>query len=282
MSIISFRNKMKTLNNNIIYYDEDCPLCQAYTSTFVKTKMLDFDGRKPFGKITREEQHFIDIERASNEIALMDTESKTVTYGLDSLLKIIGFSFPWVEKMGKTKPMGYILKKIYAFISYNRKVIVPSKLNNENKLQCIPKFNMSYRMLYILFAAVITVLVLFDYSSSFSFISESSIVRESTLVIGQILFQGILIVNLKKKEIIDYLGNLMTVSLMGSIILSPILLIGNFLLIPETMLLIWFGIAATIMFIEHGRRIKLLKLPNILTYTWVLYRIIILLLIMGL
>ncbi len=32
---------MKTLENQTLLYDEDCPLCQAYTSAFVKTGILD-------------------------------------------------------------------------------------------------------------------------------------------------------------------------------------------------------------------------------------------------
>jgi len=42
---------MKTLENQTLLYDEDCPLCQAYTSAFVKTGILDENGKKPFTKI---------------------------------------------------------------------------------------------------------------------------------------------------------------------------------------------------------------------------------------
>jgi len=53
---------MKTLENQTLLYDEDCPLCQAYTTAFVKTGILAENGKKPFTKITTEEAHFIDTK----------------------------------------------------------------------------------------------------------------------------------------------------------------------------------------------------------------------------
>ena len=104
---------MKTLKNQTLLYDADCPLCQVYTQGFIKSKMLDINGRIPFGRIWETEQQYVDLSRASNEIALMDTKNKTVIYGVDSLLKILGNSFPWIENIGKTQPLHFFLKKLY-------------------------------------------------------------------------------------------------------------------------------------------------------------------------
>jgi len=267
---------MKTLQDNIILYDEDCPLCQVYTSGFLKTKMLDKNGRKPFHKISKDEEKFIDINKASDEIALVDTKTKKVTYGIDSLLKVLGYSFPWIEKIGQLKPMHYGLKKLYSFISYNRKVIIPSVLKPRHKLQCIPSFNIKYRILYILFTVLITTIVLFNFSKSISFLPQSSMGRETILAFGQILFQSFFLINHSKKDRLNYIGNLMTVSLMGSIILLPSLIINNYINISETILMLWFSITVIIMFFEHFRRVNLLKLPKHLTFTWLVYRLIIL------
>jgi hypothetical protein len=38
------------------------------------------------------------MDRAKNEIALVDTQNKTVILGIDGLLKVIGFSFV-IEKI---------------------------------------------------------------------------------------------------------------------------------------------------------------------------------------
>src|SRR4051812_48603829 len=131
---------MKTLANQTLLYDEDCPLCRAYTSGFIATGMLDENGRKPYAYLTEEERTYVDAHRACNEIALVDNDNKTVTYGIDSLLKVLGNSFPLIAKVGYLRPINYFLKKLYSFISYNRKVILPGKANADGT-QCIPDFN---------------------------------------------------------------------------------------------------------------------------------------------
>ncbi|MES2545416.1 MAG: hypothetical protein V4548_11055 [Bacteroidota bacterium] len=273
---------MKTLKNQTLLYDEDCPLCKVYTSGFIASGMLDENGRKSYCKLSTEEQSYVDVKRASNEIALVDNKNKTVLYGIESLLKVIGFSFPWIEKAGNIKPIKYFLKKLYSFISYNRKVIIPSKVNPKMKLQCIPDFNFKYRFLYIGFATVITTLVLFQYSNLIPNLPKSNIIREVILALGQIFFQSIFLLKLTSKKILNYAGNLMTVSLMGSLILLPMLLLNSYFNIPEIITLGGFGATVLIMFIEHCRRITILELPFHLSYTWVIYRIIALLLILNL
>jgi hypothetical protein len=273
---------MKTLTNQTLLYDEDCPLCRVYTSGFIKAGMLDENGKKPYCQLSDEEQNFIDVQRASNEIALVDNENKTVIYGIDSLLKVIGFSFPWMETIGNLKPIKFFLKKLYSFISYNRKVIIPSKSNKEIKLQCIPDFSYQYRILYILFATTITTFVLYKFSNSITILPKSTIARELILALGQIVFQSLLIIKFDKKTILNYTGNLMTVSLMGSLLLLPIFLLNLAVNIPEFITIGWFGITVLLMLLEHSRRIKLLELPFYLSITWVIYRIIALIIILNL
>ena len=156
---------MKTLENQTLLYDEDCPICSLYTTGFVKSGMLDENGRKSYCQLSTEEQNFVDLKRAPNEIALINNETKTVTYGIDSLIKVIGFSFPLIEKIATVKPIHFILKKLYSFVSFNRKVIIPGNVKEENKLQCTPDFNYKYRFLFIGFALTFTSFILFGYSN---------------------------------------------------------------------------------------------------------------------
>lgn len=272
---------MKTLQNQTLLYDEDCPLCQVYTSGFIKAKMLDENGRKHYCQLSEKEQSFVDLKRASNEIALIDNENQTVLYGIDSLLKVIGFSFPAIERIGNLKPINFFLRKLYSFISYNRKVIIPSSIKKEIKLQCVPDFNYKYRFLFIGFATLITTFSLYNYSVLISSLPKASIARELVIALGQIVFQSFFLLKLDKKTILNYAGNLMAVSLMGSLLLLPILFLQAIITIPENVILGWFGITALIMFIEHFRRVKILELPAYLCNTWVLYRIIVLLLILN-
>jgi len=272
---------MKTLEDHTLLYDNDCPLCNVYTSGFIKAKMLDDKGRKSFHLVSKEEQNFIDVKRATNEIALVDNKNKTVIYGIDSLLKVIGNSFPRIEKIGGYKPIHFLLKKLYSFISYNRKVIIPSKRKSEPELQCVPDFNYKYRFIYIIFATIITTLVLFKFSNSITILSESNMRRELLLAIGQIIFQSSFLLNTKRVIIIDYVGNLMTVSLIGCFFLIPLLIINSFVLLPQHIMLLGFGITVLLMFLEHSRRVTLLELPLYLSYTWILYRIIALIIIFN-
>jgi len=273
---------MKTLANQTLLYDEDCPLCRAYTTAFVKTGMLDNEGRMAFCKLTDKELAIVDVKKAANEIALIDRKNQTVTYGIDSLLKVIGKAFPWMEKIGHFKPVHFGLKKLYAFISYNRKVIIPSAENQALKLQCIPDFNVRYRLAYLLFCIAITALILFEFSDMISLLPKGHLSREVLLAGGQLLFQGLFLINYNRKKILNYFGNLMTVSLMGSLLLLPIILLNQFVFLPELVITGWFGLVVLIMFLEHFRRVKLLKLPFYLSLTWILYRIIALLLILNL
>lgn len=273
---------MKTLENQTLLYDEDCPLCQAYTTGFIKIGMLDQNGKKPFTDLTNEENNFIDIKRASNEIALVDNKNKTVIYGIDSLLKVIGNSFPWMEKVGNVPPIKYFLKKLYSFISYNRKVIIPNKKAKDEALQCIPSFSYKYRILYIVFATIVTSLTLYNFSNLVPDLPKGNFSRELILALGQIIFQSMFLLKFDRQTILNYAGNIMTVSLMGSLILMPVLILNQFLNLPEMIVLGWFGMTVLIMFVEHFRRIKLLELPFYLSYTWIIYRIIALIIILNL
>ncbi|MDQ6529497.1 hypothetical protein [Flavobacterium sp. LHD-85] len=272
---------MKTLENQTLLYDEDCPLCNLYTTGFVKSGMLDENGRKSYCQLSAEEQNFVDLKRALNEIALVDNKNKTVKYGIDSLIKVIGFSFPLIEKVATIKPIHYILKKLYSFVSYNRKVIIPGNAKEENKLQCIPDFNYKYRFLFLGFALTITTFVLFGYSNLILNFPKSTITRELILAFGQIVFQSSFLFKFDRQTILNYAGNLMTVSLMGSLILTPILILSQIVQLPQMIILGWFGVTVLIMFLEHFRRIKILKLPFYLSFTWVLYRILALILILN-
>lgn len=271
---------MKTLANQTLLYDEDCPLCQAYTGAFVKTGMLDEKGRKPYAELNESELTFVDKEKAVNEIALIDRENKTVTYGVDSLIKVIGNSFPIVSTIGNIKPVKYLLKKLYSLVSYNRKVIIPGK-NSNNTIQCTPAFNHRYRIAFMLFATIVTAITLFNYAELLP-IPQGGFGREVILAVGQLAFQFIFLYKQDNRTVLNYLGNVMTVSLAGSLLLLPMLLINRFITLPETANLIWFGITVTLMFMEHYRRVKILELPPYLCFTWVAYRLLALSLILDL
>lgn len=272
---------MKTLANQTLIYDEDCPLCQAYTTAFLKTGLLDQNGRMSFCALQEKEIDYLDMKRASNEIALVDRTNKTVTYGVDSLIAVLGNTFPVVQQIGNWPPVHLLLKKLYAFVSYNRKVIIPGKPNDGKTLQCIPDFNWRYRIAYLIFAGLVTAFVLNAYAARIDGIPQGNFGRELVLAFGQVLFQWIFLQARDHKNRLNYAGNLMTVSLMGALLLVPVLALDSLVALPQFIIVGWFGLAVLVMFTEHLRRIRLLRLPVLLCLTWIIYRAVALLFILN-
>ncbi len=265
---------MKTLTNHTIIYDQQCPLCNAYTGYFIRSGMLDKNGRAPFHEESPQEFPTVDWDRAKTEIALVDRQHSHVHYGVDSLTTIVGHRFPVIAWFMSHGVIRWTIQKLYFFISYNRKVIAPGKVSEEDH-DCAPPMNYTYRWLYIVFAWLITSLVLTAYSTLLNpLVPASAFGREFLICGGQILFQGAIVMSIRPQRLIHYLGNMMTVSLMGALLLLPALVIGLYYQSPVFFLLYFFGVV-TWMFYEHGSRVKTLGISSILTFTWVLYRFLI-------
>ena len=247
---------MKTLDNHTLLYDKDCPMCEVYSGAFIKCGMLEKNGRENFSDMSRKNENIINYKRAKNEIALINQSNQKVFYGLDSLLVIIGNSFPALEKIGRFPPIYWFFKKFYSFISYNRKVIVPSgEKVTENS--CVPSFNLQYRLFYIFFSLLFSTFVFEKYFSVIGAISDNYkiVLGIFTLgIIGEIIF----LYSLLNINFYDYLGNVMTVSLIGSIILIPFL----FLNLNPLSAFLFFIFVGIMMSIELHRRYLLLKKLN--------------------
>lgn len=259
---------MKTLKNHTLIYDNECPMCTIYSKAFTRCGMLDDNGREAFTEISAAHKSIIDSTRAKNEIALIDHRRNKVVYGLDSLLLIIGNSFPFLEKIARIQPLYWFFKKLYSFISYNRKQIIPSG-NDHREEACVPDFNLRYRITYIAWVVILSAYVLSVFSGKLEVNGSYNFWRELAVCIGQIIWQVVFLKAYLKDKIWNYLGNMMTVSLIGTILLIPTLL-TNF---TPVFYIIYFGMVVLIMFLEHIRRCKLLKLNYLPTVSWTLFRI---------
>ena len=258
---------MKTLQNHTLIYDNECPMCNIYSKGFIKSGMLDESGREAFTELSFKNKNLIDFNRAKNEIALVDHNKNKVIYGLDSLLLIIGNSFPTLEKIARIQPLYWFFKKLYSFVSYNRKQIIPSKNDTENS--CIPDFNLKYRLIYIGFVVLFSGLVLGIFSSKLGLNLNQNFAIELIICLGQIVWQTLFLRMYLKEKIWDYLGNMMTVSLIGTLLLVPVLFVNLSLVFN----LVYFGIVVFIMFLEHIRRCRILKLNLLPTISWMLFRL---------
>lgn len=270
---------MKTLKNHLILFDAECPMCRLYTQAFVESGMLDKEGRTAYQDLPAAACPMLDRQRAVNEIALVNQETGEVTYGIGSLFKIIGSSFPLLRPLFLFRPFIWLMSKLYGFISFNRRVIIPaSATTHEFELQ--PTFKLRYRVAYLLFTWLLTSFILAAYAPLMQeLLPQGSAYREYFICGGQLFFQGVLISFIRPDKRWDYLGNMMTISFAGALLLLPPMLLANWVHLHPLFYAAWFMGVAGVMLLEHIRRSRLLNLGWALTSTWVLYRVLVLLFI---
>lgn len=266
---------METLHNHIILYDAECPMCSLYTGAFVRNGLLDAGGKEAYQQYTGPACPNLDWQRAVNEIALVNQATGEVTYGIASLLKVCGNAMPILAPLLRWKPFLWLAGKAYAFISYNRRVIVPAP-PAANQFQYQPSFNIKYRIAWIVLAWMVTSVVLGAYPWIIGgYFHGTALERELTIGGGHILLQAIVVSMHGKKKTWDYLGNLMTLSLAGSIALFLATIICLWLNLGWYTCGLCFLAIAFLMIPEHLRRSRLLELGYWPTVTWILYRLII-------
>lgn len=275
---------MKTLKDHVILYDAVCPMCNLYTKGFLQYGMLEKNGRLPYQAMPDNIACSVDKVRMVNEIALVNTESGEVVYGVESLTKIIGNAFPKLQFLFRCETFNKTIDKLYKFVSFNRRVIAPNKKDEVNFSALDPSFHKTYRIAYLVFAWLTTAFVLYKYSLRLPAIMPlSNIYREFFICGGQIVWQGMVVGLVRKTARWDYLGNMMTISLAGAVLLLFGLTVGKATGLHNVYVYAgWFIGAVILMFLEHLRRTRLLNLNSVLSATWVLYRVLVLLTILFL
>lgn len=254
------------------------PGLYTYSKTLVKTGLLENKGRTPYQQLAPNACPMVDRQRAVNEIALVNQQTGEVTYGVESLFTIFGSVMPFFRPLFNFKPFIWLMKKIYAFLSYNRRVIIPSI---GDVFQYQPTFRLNYRIAYLVFTWAVTSYILTRYADLLiGTIPTGNIYREALICGGQIFFQGIIVSLVNKKERWNYLGNMMTISFAGSLLLSIMLMLHGLVGYHPIFYSLYFMLVAGLMFLEHIRRTKLLKLGWTLTITWASYRAALLIIIL--
>lgn len=138
------------------------------------------------------------------------------------------------------------------------------------------------RILYQLFAIVFTAFILNIYSGYLQqFISiQYSFYFELAMVIGQLIFQSTFLWKQPFNVKLKYWFHLLTVSLLGSLLLLLFIGLKYLVNLSPYIALFYFLCVVVFMFLEHKRRVALLKLPWYLSLTWLLYRSLILIYIL--
>lgn len=146
---------MKTNNNKAIIYDDNCPLCKAYTSAFVKGGFLQKENRIAFSKVNMQ-QFNIDWYKAKHEIPLVNLQTGEVKYGVDALTDILQQKISIIKPIMKVYIFNWFFRKLYKLISYNRKIIVASEEQHLPSIDCTPDYSFFWRWLLIIICYIIS------------------------------------------------------------------------------------------------------------------------------
>jgi hypothetical protein len=170
----------------------------------------------------------VDRQRAVNEIALVDTQTGEVSYGVESLFKVIGNSFPLFKPLFGFAPFVWLMKKVYAFISYNRRVIIPAGHDVQGAYNQALGWATASSTLHLPGWPWVAVLTAYAHHLT-PLVPIGDPLREYFICGGQVLFQGVVISLYAPAKRWEYLGNMMTISLAGALLLLPVLLLAEFI-----------------------------------------------------
>jgi hypothetical protein len=256
---------------NELLIDQDCPMCNLYGSYLESKKIVVIN---PYQSSIQNKNILVDYDKAKNQIALIKSNNE-VCYGVDALLYLFNPILPRVTNFF-SKGIPYRLAlKCYNFISYNRKVIAPSKSKFNNQI-CAPNFVVGYRWAYIFIATIIAATILYFYSAILND-SKSSlhIIYFAIVLLGQLMWQSHCFYDKSRELMIEYFGNLITVSLIGGLILIPALFLQFLLKISSTYLEYYFTVVILIMLYEHVRRCKILEIELCVSISWMVFMVIV-------
>lgn len=137
---------MQTLENKALIYDSNCQLCCWYTEKLIQVGALENNGRISFNELNQHQISTLDAHRSRHEIPLIDTQTGKVAYGIDGLTIILSNMFPFFKTILLNETAKKIVKSLYNFISYNRRIIVPAKIEATKTIDCAPDFHFGWRL----------------------------------------------------------------------------------------------------------------------------------------
>lgn len=266
------------MENISLLYDEDCPLCRWYTRIFVKYRLLDENGRIPYVEYILQHPGEVNTDIAQTKIACVNHQSHEIRYGIDGLLMLLGHHSRIIKVLGNFKPINLFLKVLYLLFSYNRRIFAPVMRKSEFECNCEPPRSILWRINFILLMSFITYLIVNWYFHHF--LAEYLIhgaPNDLILLAAQIGFQWLAFLFLGQQNSYDYLGHLVFVSFLGSLLLLlfgiGIQFVNLFGIETHFLAVVCYGITIAFMFLEHKKRIALKEWTWKLSLSWILFRV---------
>lgn len=207
---------MKKINETkALIYDDNCPLCKAYTSAFVKGGLLKQKNRLAFTEVNMQ-QFRIDWHRAKHEIPLIDIETGKVWYGVEALTEVLKQKFPFVKSMLRINFLNWFFHKLYKLISYNRKIIIAHTEKNKSSFDCTPDYSYAWRWLLVIISFTLT----FFFTKAAHLIPtfiEATFIKNIFVVAS--IFMALLLLITGKKVMTELLAHVALTMLMSSFLL---------------------------------------------------------------
>jgi len=216
---------MKTLENKTLIYDSNCPLCCWYTDKFIQMGALPKNGRISFNDLNEKEKSFLDEHRSKHQIPLLDAKTGKVHYGIDGLTLILSNVFPLFEKVLTNEFCKKLVQPLYNFISYNRRIIVPSKIAENQTMDCAPDFHVGWRL------GLITVCLSLFYALILGLNVRANIFGINLFLVYPILHLAFILFITKvdwKEKLWNALGDFSVTNLSSTLLFTPLFLLNYY------------------------------------------------------
>ncbi len=214
----------------LIIYDGSCPMCRLYTKGMVAADQSGCLTRISNDQLNQKAiLDRVDRQRARHEIPLVDLDGGETLYGVDTWLYAFGRRSHSIEKLLSFKWLKTILEQLYAFISYNRRIIITSAPGRWQLLDLQPEFRLSYRLIFVFVAMSLVGGLHYAVAGSFTWPVFALLIVQLGLVS--------LYLSLTKRlpfleTLLDYMGHLGMSLLLGGIVIA----IGSILHWPGSVL----------------------------------------------
>lgn len=242
-----------------MYFDNGCRVCRTGAFLASKSGFSEEETLNPVQDM--EEAVACDMEKARycNEMAVYDPSTRETRYGVKGIAWVLEDKFGKIARVLSLQPLYSLINFFYHIFSYNRRMIAPvyTKVDND----CQPEFTWTFRLVYIAFAALISIGV-----SSYVPIYTTYVYL---LLVGTgWLLHALLIFVYGVKNKMEYFGHLATIMLSGILLQVPFLL--GYYLFDLPIIVVWCALLLSdiLMTWMSYRRVKYLGLSQRITAAW--------------
>ena len=261
---------MKPVSKAIIY-DSSCPMCQAYTKGFVQWGVLTDKHRIAFSELQPDQaRRYLDLQRSRHEIPLVDLAGGQTLYGVDALVYLLSQRLPLIALIMSNQMIYSFLKKLYSFISYNRRVITAT-VPGADGVNCAPDFNLKYRLAFMAFAGFTASMITWRFGVAAGYYLPQLAGLPMLLICGTGWLLQLLVafVLLSGQRRLEYAGQLAVIMLIGTLVLLPGIAIDAATAHRHPAWLVGsVALSSTLMHAEHLRRIRYLQLSRWWVLLW--------------